>query len=196
MEELERVRTALGVADASTGAVYHGALVQANKALDKVGAELQEKNRRLAIRAKFFEALAGFQGEMRPDAPPQSAMRAIGQTAVKVLDVTSVAAFSLIPGQNFAEVLLFDQHGEVFESSLVDCPQRPNTPAIGDGPVLAAGVELEWLLSPISPRLAHQQRYWVCLEADGGCIGGVVWGAVPGEAARLGPQVQEITAIT
>src|SRR5439155_17840707 len=176
----------------SSDQLYRSAMTQANKELDRVQLELEAKNRRLAIRAKFFEALAGFEGEMRPDAPPQTALRAIGQTAIGVLDVTCVAAFSLIPGQSFAEVLMFDQHGDVFESTLVDCPQRPQTPAIGEGPVLAAGTELEWLLAMISPRLAHDQRYWICLEADGGCIGGVVWGGMPGEAQRLGNQVQEI----
>ncbi|MEA2711624.1 MAG: hypothetical protein QOF78_4225, partial [Phycisphaerales bacterium] len=175
VDEMQRVSSALGIGEISSGELYQGALAQANKALDRVESELQEKTRRLKIRAKFFEALAGFQGEMRPDAPPQTALRAIGQTAVKVLDVTSAAAFSLIPGQNFAEVLLFDSNGDVFESSLVDCPQRPATPLVGEGPVLSAGLELEWLLAPISPRLAHEQRYWICMEADGGCIGGIVW---------------------
>jgi signal transduction histidine kinase len=47
----------------------------------------------------------------------------------------------------------------------------------------------------ISPRLGHDQRYWICLEADGMCVGGVVWGGQLGESQRLGPQVQEITAI-
>ncbi len=196
VEQVERVASALGIGQATTNQLYQGAISQANKELDRVQLELQVKNRRLAIRAKFFEALAGFQGEMRPDAPPQSVLRAIGQTAISTLDVTSAAAFSLIPGQNFAEVLLFDEHGDVFENSLIDCPQRPNTPAIGEGPVLAAGNELEWLISNISPRLAHDQRFWICLEADGACIGGVVWGGVPGEGVRLGAHVQELTAIT
>jgi signal transduction histidine kinase/HD-like signal output (HDOD) protein len=195
VEQMERVSDALGVGHASTGQIYQGAISQANKELDRVQLELQVKNRRLAIRAKFFEALAGFQGEMRPDAPPQTVLRAIGQTAVGVLDVTSAAAFSLIPGQSFAEVLLFDSNGEVFESTLVDCPQRPPTPASGEGPVLSAGADLEWLLAIISPRLAHEQRFWTCLEADGGCIGGVIWGGMPGEGVRLGGQVQELTAI-
>jgi len=195
VEQIQPHAAALGIGQASPSQIYQSALSQANKALDRVQSELDFKNHRLAIRAKFFEALAGFQGEMRPDAPPQAALRAIGQTAVGALDVTSIAAFSLIPGQEFAEVLLFDGNGDVFESTLVDCPQRPGTPGVGNGPVLAAGAELEWLLAAISPRLARQQRFWICLEADGLCIGGVVWGALPGEAARLGPQVQEITAI-
>src|SRR5439155_23090380 len=127
VDQIQRAASALGIGQPSAGELYQGALTQANKELDRVQSELDLKNRRLAIRAKFFEALAGFEGEMRPDAPPQMALRAIGQTAVSVLDVNCAAAFSLIPGQNFAEVLVFDQHGEVFESTLIDCPQRPGT---------------------------------------------------------------------
>jgi HD-like signal output (HDOD) protein len=89
VEDVERVSSALGVGEVSSGALYQGALTQAKKEIDRTQHELQSKNEKLAIRAKFFEALAGFQGEMRPDAPPQTAMRAIGQTAIKVLDVTS-----------------------------------------------------------------------------------------------------------
>lgn len=195
VDRIQPHTAAMGIGQVTAGQLYQGAITQANKELDRVQGELAVKNKRLAIRAKFFEALSGFQGEMRPDAPPHTALRAIGQTAVGVLDVTSVAAFSLIPGQDFAEVLLFDSNGEVFESTLVDCPQRPTTPGVGNGPVLSAATDLEWLLAAISPRLAHEQRFWICLEADGLCVGGLVWGALPGESARLGPQVQEISAI-
>jgi signal transduction histidine kinase len=60
---------------------------------------------------------------------------------------------------------------------------------------MAAGAELEWLLGAISPRLGASNRYWICLEADGQCIGGVVWGAPPGEAQRLSTQTQELVAL-
>ena len=82
----------------------------------------------------------------------------------------------------------------IFESSLVDCPARPGV-GVGDGPVLHAGDELDWLLAAISPRLVGDQRYWICLAAEGTCVGGVVWGAVSGEGQRLGPQAQELAAI-
>jgi signal transduction histidine kinase/HD-like signal output (HDOD) protein len=195
IEHIEPHASALGIGETAPTQIFQGAIAQANKELDRVQTDLAAKNRRLQLRQRFFEALSGFQGEMRPDAPPQSVLRAIGQTAVSLLDVTSAAAFSLIPGQEFAEVLLFDHNGDVFETSLVDCPQRPPTPAGGEGPVLPAAAELEWLLSAISPRLAHEQRFWICLEADGQCVGGVLWGSLPGESQRLGPQVQEIVAI-
>jgi signal transduction histidine kinase len=60
---------------------------------------------------------------------------------------------------------------------------------------MPAGEDLEWLVEAISPRLPHNQRFWICLEADGACIGGVVWGGEGGEGNRLGPQVQELSAL-
>ncbi len=185
---------ALGLGRASSDDLYQQALSRANRELGRVTEQLATKNRRLAVRAKFFDALSGFQAELRPDAPPQTVLQAIGQTAVGVLDVKALCVFSLPPGQGFAEALLFDETGCVFENTLVDCPARPTKPE-GDGPLLAAGDEMEWIVSAISPRLTHEQRYWICLEADGQCIGGVVWGAPTGEAQRLSPQVQELTAI-
>lgn len=185
---------ALGLGRASSNDLYQQALSRANRELGRVSEQLATKNRRLAVRAKFFDALSGFQAELRPDAPPQTVLQAVGQTAVGVLDVKSLCAFSLPPGQGFAEALLFDETGCVFENTLVDCPVRPSKPE-GDGPLLAAGDEMEWMISAISPRLSHEQRYWICLEADGQCIGGIVWGAPGGEAQRLSAQVQELTAI-
>jgi len=78
---------------------------------------------------------------------------------------------------------------------LVDCAARPPKPFEGEGPVTAAGNELEWLLSAISPRLADRGRFWICLEADNLCVGGVIWGAAPGESQRLSTQVQELNAL-
>ena len=195
VEYIEPRARALGLGETSASELYQQALSRANKELGRVSGQLAAKNRKLATRAKFFEALSGFQAELRPDAPPQTVLRAIGQTAVGAVDVTSAAAFSLPPGANYAEVLLFDSTGDVFEATLVDCGTRPPKPPAGDGPVLAAGAELEWLLGAISPRLAGSNRYWICLEADGVCIGGVVWGAQPGEAQRLSTQTQELVAL-
>ena len=91
--------------------------------------------------------------------------------------------------------MLFDHRGDVFQRSVIECPKPlPTTPG-GDGPVQAVGPELEWLLSNISPRLAADQRYWINLEAERQCVGGIVWGASAGEAQRLAGQVQELTAL-
>jgi putative nucleotidyltransferase with HDIG domain len=194
MDRVEARARALQLGQASTQELYQQALMRANQELGRVSSQLAAKNRRLVVRAQYFDVMSAFQGDLRADASPQTVLRAIGQTAVGVLGVTCAAAFSIIPGQSFAEVLLFDESGETFETSLVDCPHPPSGGESGDGPVLHAGNELDWLLSAISPRLVADQRFWICLYAEETCVGGVVWGAAAGEAQRLGTQAQELTA--
>jgi len=245
VEQIEPRAKALGLGQASSGELYQHALAQANRELGRVSGQLAAKNRKLAVRARFFDALSNFQSELHADAPPQAVLHAIGQTAVSVLGVGCAAVFSLPPGQTYAEAVLCDAAGEVFETSLVDLPVResvasvmstvsnvtaanpggneapvaaqligrsgdfaqkqenddglarlrPQKPQPGDGPVMSAGNDLEWFVGAVSPRLPDSHRFWICLEADGACIGGVVWGASAGEAQRLSPQVQELAAI-
>ena len=193
---IEPRANALGLGQSSSSDLYLQALVQANKELGRMTGQLAAKNRRLAVRAKFFDALSQFQAELRPDVAPQKVLQAIGQTAVVTLDVTSAAVFSAIPGQSFAEVLLLDGNGDIFEHTVIDCPNPLANPPSSDGPVLPAGEELEWLLTAISPRLGGDQRFWICMEADGQCIGGIAWGNRTGESQRLAPQVQELSALS
>jgi putative nucleotidyltransferase with HDIG domain len=195
VEAIEPRARALGLGQASSGELYQQALAQANRELGRMSGQLAAKNRRLAVRAKFFDALSNFQAELRPDAPPQMVLQAIGQTAVAVLGTSSLGVFSMIPGQTYAEVILCDGQGDVFEQTVIDSTGPVEKPQGGDGPVLVAGDELEWILSAVSPRLGEDHRYWICLEADGVCIGGVLWGARAGEAQRLSPQVQELMAL-
>jgi signal transduction histidine kinase/HD-like signal output (HDOD) protein len=225
VEQIEPRARALGLGQTSSGELYQQALAQANRELGRITGQLASRNRRLTVRAKFFEALSGFQSGLRPDAPPQAILQAIAQTAISVLGVQTAAAFSLPPGQRFAEAVICDQAGVIVENSLVDLPaartgpvqslpavdssqgsstigdagqppvMRPPKPAPGDGPVLAATDALEWFVSAVSPRLPFEHRFWICLEADGQCVGGVVWGGERGEAQRLSPQVQEISVI-
>ena len=225
VEQIEPRARALGLGQTSSGELYQQALAQANKELGRISSQLAAKNRRLSVRAKFFEALSGFQSGLRADAAPQVVLQGIAQTAIGVLGVPLVAAFSLPPTQQFAETVICDQTGQLVENSLVDLPRndsagatdgpavtdapgspeaimtrtgglrRPPRPQPGDGPVLMAADEMEWFVSAISPRLPHEHRFWICLEADGQVIGGVVWGAERGEAQRLSPQVQELTVI-
>jgi putative nucleotidyltransferase with HDIG domain len=195
MPRIEKRAAALNLDSPSTHELYQEAMKRANQELGRVSTQLAMKSRRLATRAKFFDALASLGGQLRPDAAPGAVLKAIGQTAVNVLETGSVAAFSLIPGQSFAETVMLDENGEVFETTLVDCHRRPRGTTAGDGPVLVAGDELEWLLIAIGPRLAQEGRFWVCLESDGACIGGVVWGAATGEGQRLAAQAQELSAL-
>src|SRR5688500_9544151 len=59
VDDVERVGSALGIGQATSGALYQAALTQANREIDRTQSELAAKNEKLAIRAKFFEALAG-----------------------------------------------------------------------------------------------------------------------------------------
>jgi putative nucleotidyltransferase with HDIG domain len=201
VDRIEVRAATLRLGKATSSELYREALVQANKELGRVSGQLAAKNRRLAVRARFFDALSGFQAELRPDGPPLAVLQAIGQTAAGVLDAQVVAAFSLMPGQAFAEVIMCDAAGDLLECTLVDCPTRP--PVRGpqassdgvEGPVRVAGDEMDWLLAAVSPRLTHDRRHWICMEADGICVGGVLWGASASEPQRLAAQVQELTAI-
>lgn len=196
MDRIEPRAKSLGLGEETSNQLYRDALSKANKELGRVTGQLAAKNRKLAVRAKFFDALSAFQADLRADAPPQTILRAIGQTAIEVLGVATVGAFSLPPGSKFAEMMLFNAQGEVFDTTLIDClGPRPNQPLEGEGPVLAVNKELEWLVSAVSPRLAADARFWIPLVADSACIGGVVWGAPAGESQRLSTQVQELTAI-
>jgi signal transduction histidine kinase/HD-like signal output (HDOD) protein len=259
VERIEPRAKALGLGQASADELYQHALAQANRELGRVSSQLAAKNRKLSVRSRFFDALSHFQAGLRPDAAAQAVLHSIASTAVGALGVNAVAAFSLPPGQEYAETLLCDDKGELFETSLVDLPGslRPTQPgatvgteangvevpvgsalrtvittngestreadptriakpqadarceaqvqneiaphqlalAPGDGPVLPAGASVEWLVSAISPRLSHDKRFWICLEADGACVGGVLWGAPAGEAQRLSPQALELCAL-
>lgn len=210
IDSLEARARVLGLGDAAAGDLYRQALQQANRELAKVTDQLAAKNRRLMIRSKYFEALSAFQSELRPDAPPSVVMQAIGHTAAGVVDSAVVAVFSLPPGRHYADVTLVERGGNVvgtlivdFTSPVLDELNLPNVPAAlgipttrnSDGPVRTVGPELEWLIQGFSPRLGGVQRHWICLEADGACVGGVLWGAADGEAQRLSPQIEELTAL-
>lgn len=195
VERIEPRAKSLGLGVQSGSDLYQQALARANKELGRVSDQLSAKNRRLAVRAKFFDALSSFQSELRPDAPAQTVLQAIGQTAASVIGAKALCVFSLPPGQTFAEGLLFDEQGTVFDSMLVDCVMRPEVPDKSDSIVHQTGNDVEWFTAAVSPKLHEDQRFWICLEADGICIGGVVWGATEGEPQRMSAQLQELSAI-
>jgi putative nucleotidyltransferase with HDIG domain len=192
---IERRAGELGLGNATSGDLYLSALSRANEELGRIGEQLATRNRRLSLRAKYFEALSRFQGELRPDAPAALVLQAIGQTALAVLGCSRVAVFATQPRQSFAEVVVVNAEGELTDTCVVDCPSRLTVPAGGGGPVLPAAESLEWLLGRVSPLLGGEGRFWISLAAEGVCVGGVVWGAPQGEAQRLSPQAQELTAL-
>ena len=196
MGRIEPRVKSLGLGEETSNELYRESLSRANRELGRVSGQLATRNRKLAIRAKFFDALSAFQSELRADAPPQMILRAIGQTAVEVLGLPCVGVFSLPPTQAFAEMLLLKGDGQVFDTTFIDCVgPRPTHPDEGDGPVMAVPKQLDWLVDAVSPRLPGSERFWICLGAENQCVGGVVWGASAGESQRLSTQVQEITAI-
>ncbi len=201
VNNLENRARTLGLGSTEAQDLYRQALKQANRELSRVTDQLASRNRKLTMRAKYFEALAGFQSELRPDAPPTVVSHAIGQTAASVLETTSVAVFSMPPGVNYAEVSVVEHDHDLPQTHIVELANASTEsspaerPLPGDGPVLTVGPQLEWLIQAFSPRLAGTNRYWICLEADGACIGGVIWGADSGEAQRLSTQIQELTAL-
>ncbi len=212
VSRIEPRAKALGLGESSSEDLYRQALVQANRELGRMTDQLAMKNRRLAVRAKFFEALAGFHDEMRPDSPPATVLFAVAQTATSVLDTTAVAAFSLNPAKDAAEVMIISSTGDVLQRGIVEVstptlgaggdsssfnihPSNLPSPESGDGPIHPAGQELEWLSSTVAPRLGGASTYWIPLRADGLCIGGVIWGATPDEPTRLSTQYNELTAL-
>ncbi|HEY0009972.1 MAG TPA: HDOD domain-containing protein [Tepidisphaeraceae bacterium] len=198
--QIEKRAEDLGLGSADAQDLYRQALQQANRELSKVTDQLASRNRKLSIRAKYFEALAAFQSELRPDAPPAMVLHAIGQTASTVLETPMAAVFSIPPGADYADVSLIDHAGQLVQSGVAQMFQpidgtMVDRPTAGDGLVQLAGPSLEWLVQGVSPRLAGAQRFWIALVADGLCIGGVVWGGDGAEMQRLSPQLQELSAL-
>ncbi len=215
ISRIEPRAKALGLGESSSEDLYRQALVQANRELGRMTDQLAMKNRKLAVRAKFFEALAGFHEELRPDAPPATVLFAVGQTATQVLNTPAVASFSLNSNKEAAEVMVISAAGEVLQRGVVEVgglrldvgseSTSPSSlkaqssslpsPESGDGPIHPAGQELEWISSTVAPRLGGSSTYWIPLHADGVCIGGVIWGATPQEPTRLSTQYNELTAL-
>lgn len=193
----------LGVGQSSSSELYQQALMRANRELGRVTEQLSLKNRKMATRAKFFEALSQFHGELRADGNPRVVLEAIGQTAQQVLEVQSVCVFSLPPKSSFAETVVVQSDGEAQDSAFVDAPATLEA----SGPINPRAVSaenFEWLLEEISPNLkanesnngdSRQRHYWLPLVSDGVAVGGVVWAAAGEEIERLARQQQEIAAV-
>jgi putative nucleotidyltransferase with HDIG domain len=194
LERIERRASVLNLIVPPTPELYQEAMKRANEELGKVSTQLAMKNRRLQSRTRYFDALGAFQAELRPDGAPQAVLKTIGRTAQSLAGLSIVAVFSLPPEQDYAEVIVLNEAGNVIETALADCVHRPS-PGACEGPVLPAGEDLEWLISSVGPRLSDEKRFWICLKSDNYCVGGIVWGAAIGEAQRLAAQAQELNAL-
>lgn len=188
---------ALGLGEATSDELYRQAITQANRELGRMTDQLATKNRKLAVRAKFFEALSHFHDELRPDAPPATVLFAIAQTATQALDTPAVAAFSYQSSDDAAEYLVANVQHEVVDRGIVDATREP-TPepaATGASPVRVADASLEWLTQRIGPRLGGANVFTIELRIEGRTIGGIAWGATADEPTRLASQSGELTAL-
>ena len=201
---IESRATALGINGAGAEDLYRSAFLQANRELSRMTDQLATRNRKLSIRSKYFEAVAAFQSELRPDAPPAVVLQAIAQTAAVVLDTSAVAAFSIPPGTGYAEINVVNAEGYSLQSHLIDAAGgEPAVAVVGDGvstpaamgPAHPVSPEMEWLVETFSPKLPGAARFWIPLLIEGQCIGGVVWGGSATEIQRLNTQHQEITSL-
>jgi putative nucleotidyltransferase with HDIG domain len=193
--------TALGVGESSSAELYQQALLRANHELGRVTEQLSQKNRKLASRSKFFEALSQFHGGLRADSNPRAVLEVIAQTALQMLDLPAVCIFSFPQRSSFVEAMIATTEA-VRDSIFVDAPgsfahdittTRLTTPE-----------NIDWLLPDISPNLiprsgneteGHIRCYWIPLVSDGAAMGGVVWAALGDETHRLSRQEQEISGV-
>lgn len=200
---------ALGLGEATSDELYRQAITQANRELGRMTDQLATKNRKLAVRAKFFEALSHFHDELRPDAPPATVLFAIAQTATQALDTVAVAAFSCQASGASAEYLVANAQHEVVDRGIVadvrgsefavrgeaDSTTNPELQTANGSPVHAADASLEWLTARVAPRLGGAHVYRIELVIEGRAIGGIAWGATADEPTRLATQSNELVAL-
>jgi len=220
VDHIEPRAKALGLGQATTGELYQQALAQANKELGRVSGQLAEQEPQADGACEVLRRAQLVQGELssgRAATDGSSRRRADGHHRAGGEHGCDVLAAA---GPEFAETILCNAQGDVFQTALVGPAgghgRRAGVGRAAGGWVASArgfrsqvasarrtlvtagddgGEELEWLVSVISPRLPQSGRYWDLPEADGACIGGIVWGGEPGEAQRLSPQVEELSAI-
>ena len=199
---LEPRARSLGLGEATSEDLYRDALKQANRELGRMTDQLATKNRKLAVRAKFFETLSAFHGELRPDAPPATVLFAIAQTAAQSLDTPATAVYSI--NANGADVIVVSRDGDVLARDAVSDFRFPVTDVITEQSVTAdrkpevvsrAGDDFEWLTSRIAPKLGGAALFTITLASEGLPIGGVVWGANADEQTRLATQSHELSAL-
>lgn len=208
VETIEVRAEALGLHQVSSGELYQQALAQANRELGRVSTQLAAKNKRLAVRAKFFDALAEFHGQLSPDAAPTVVLRAIAETAREALGVSVAAAFSIPPGRGYAEIVVSDASmPDDPETLLTDVGDRPPWGHVA-GSVVATDVSLETITRMVHPKMQGVRLFWTGLMAEGECVGGLIWGSgggggggapttetAGGEMERLGSMRTELAGL-
>lgn len=203
VSRIEPRARSLGLEDAGGDAIYRQAIVRANEELGRVTDQLEARNRKLTVRAKFFEALAQFHEALRPDAPMPEVLFAIAQTATSSLDVPVAGAFSFSADGLSVDIMIVERDGTVRHQGVVERAsnvaaaesQQESVDAIETG-INRLGDSFEWLRQAVSPVVAGPDVFWMPLRADGVCVGGVLWGASVDEMRRLSSQKTELAAMT
>jgi signal transduction histidine kinase/HD-like signal output (HDOD) protein len=197
---IEPRATALGLGQSTSEDLYRQALTRANGELGRLTDQLTIKNKKLAVRSKFFEALSQFHGELRPDAPPQVVLQAIAHTACSVTALDRCGAFSLMAhnDQWQAQVLVAKRDGEVIESKLQVMPESamPIDFDSAQAAVFQVNKPMEWIVEGVAPKLGGSRLFWIPLVSEGLTIGGVVIGGELGLDARFMQQQGELTALS
>ena len=123
------------------------------------------KNRHMAVRGKILRCGSShFQSELRFRRPPQY-RQTIGQTAVNMAN-HQLRVFFLPLGQAFPSKRFLVRRR--LQTTLIDCPVRRLGPHPATGPCSTG--RMNWsVLAAVSPRLQHDGRFWICLEAEGEC---------------------------
>ena len=171
----------LGLSDADAAALHHNALNRAGEAALAAGAGRQNAAAKAALpkvsQGDAFVALGTLRHELHPGTGVREVLEAIARSAVDALGVASVAAVSLPPERAGADVLVADANGvRAVVSAAGDDPDdrfRARKPAVSNGPRVAGG-DLAWLVRLVAAHLPGDAHAWLCLEADGECVGGVL----------------------
>jgi signal transduction histidine kinase/HD-like signal output (HDOD) protein len=188
---------ALGLTDESGGDLFRTALIRANRELGRVGESLSSKNRTLAARAKFFDALTDADAVRRPGEDEATVLRRIAQTAARVLDVPTAAAF-VLRGDD-ADVCLATVDGEtVARTSVASPPGDRSLPENADAvdPMRPVCPTLDWVINPISAKLGGPRQWWLPLTCEGRSVGGIVAAADAEAIGRLRDVADELAAIS
>ena len=182
---------ALGLGDGPPGEVFRKALERANRELGRVGGQLAAKNKRLEVRARFFDATAAFHADLRPDGEVAEVLAAVAANACRVLGVASAAAFVE------DEAVAADADGLVLAGPALRPPgdDADVFPVRGEGPVQAAVPELAWATDALAPHLGGPKLWWLRLVCEGQPVGGVAWAGPDGEARRLASCFDQLAVV-
>ena len=151
---IEPRATALGLGQSTSEDLYRQALSRANTELGRLTDQLSIKNKKLAVRAKFFESLSQFHGELRPDAPPAAVLQAIAHTAASVIGVERCGAFSLSnhASRVQAHVVVARADGECVEIAMEQSPELAPEMAGENSPGQAGEQSSEQAIQLILPQ--------------------------------------------